>query len=247
MRGCLHFLAHALVATLLVAAARGDSLEEIQKRGTLRWGGDASGGGTAIGDADKYLRLALSDVLRTRTIVPFEGADEIVETRTFSKKARPIRAPRIYVTGVADREDGQPDVVLEGIEVYFVEFTIYEPGSGECDPRFYDANNQTWHFDRGSTYTITFRLTADLATGFNFLIGTAAGGADFGAGFTTGLALASVAQIQSPECPSGDCGPSFDSSASVPCDNNVPPPTSGTAGFAVPTTSLQVAGFTPVE
>ena len=48
MRGCLHFLTHALVATLLVAAARGDSLEEIQKRGVLRCGGDASGGGPYI-------------------------------------------------------------------------------------------------------------------------------------------------------------------------------------------------------
>ncbi|MBC8071382.1 MAG: type IV pilin biogenesis protein [Deltaproteobacteria bacterium] len=208
--------------------------------------GDATGG-TAFGDDGKYLRLALSDILRTRTIVPFDGAGEIVETRAFSKKARPLRAPRIYVTGVVDREDGLPDVVIEGIEVYNVEFTIYEPGSGECDPRFYDASNQTWHFDRGSTYTLTFTLTADLATGFNFTSGTTSGAADFGAGFTTGLALGSVTQIQSPECPSGDCGPSFDSSASVPCDNNVAAPDPGSYGFAVPTTSLQVAGFTPVE
>jgi hypothetical protein len=208
--------------------------------------GDASAG-TSLGAEPKYMRLALSDIERTRTITPFVGAGEISETRAFSKRARPIRAPRIFVTGVVDSEAGLPDVVIEGIEVYYVEFTIYEPGSGECDPRFYDASTQTWHFDRGSTYTLLLRLTADLSSGFNFTSGTTSTAADFGAGFQAGLVVDAVTQIQSPACPSGDCGPTYSSGSSVPCDNNVTNPPSGTRGFAVPATSLQVAGFTPIE
>ncbi len=206
----------------------------------------AAGAGSTFATDPRYLRLALSDIERTREIVPFEGADPIVETRTFSKRARPIRAPRIFVTGVVDSTSGT-DVVIEGIEVYYIEYTIYEPGTGECDPAFYNPANQSWHFDRGSTYTLTFRLTADLSAGFNFTTGTTSTAADFGGGFAAGLTLQSVEQNEIPSCPSGDCGPSFENSSSVPCDNNTPAAPPGQRGFAVPTASLQVAGFTPVE
>ncbi|HWB75762.1 MAG TPA: type IV pilin biogenesis protein [Nannocystaceae bacterium] len=214
--------------------------------GAPKFSGSDATAGTSLGAEPHYLRLALSDIERTRTVTPYPGASEIIDTRAFSKRARPIRAPRIFVTGVAD-QSGPTDVVIEGIEVYYIEYTIYEPSSGECDPNYYDAANQEWHFDHGSTYTITFRLTADLSAGFNFTTGTTSTAADFGGGFTPGLVLDSVTQNQVPSCPSGDCGPSFETASTAPCDNNTPAPSPGSTGFAVPTTSLQVAGFTPVE
>lgn len=54
------------------------------------------------GTDDAYMRMALSEIERTRTIVPYEGAGKLIETRTFSHGTRQIRAPRIFVTGVVD-------------------------------------------------------------------------------------------------------------------------------------------------
>ncbi|MBV1859143.1 MAG: hypothetical protein KUG77_12085, partial [Nannocystaceae bacterium] len=123
-------------------------------------------------------------------MTPYPGATEFTETRNFSKAARPVRSPRIYVTGVVDNGSGEP-IVVEDVEVYYVTYYIYEPSSGECDPRFYDEPNRTWYPDRGTTYEVTFRLTADANTGFEFNNGASGGSslADFEAGFETGLQL----------------------------------------------------------
>jgi len=201
--------------------------------------------GTTFADAG-YLRLALSDIVRTRSVTPYPGANEISETRAFSKLARPARAPRIFVTGVADSSSGQP-VVIENLEVYNITYTVYEPGSGECSVEFYDAANDTWYFDQGSTYEITFRLVANSSSGFNFTSGAAPPGVDFGGGFTPGLTLAAVDQVTNEDCPGGNCGIVAGTGGAVPCDNNAEVPAGGTSGFAVATSTSQIVGFTPVE
>lgn len=206
---------------------------------------DSVAGAQFTADAG-YLRLALSDIVRTRSVTPFPGANEIVESRAFTKRARPVRAPRIFVTGVVDTTNGTP-VVVEGAEVYYITYTVYEPSDGACNDDFYDAANDTWYFDQGSTYEITFRLVTDSNTGFNFTSGAVPAGLDFGGGFTPGLTMSSVTQVTTAECPGGACGIVAGSGGSVPCDNNaaVPPPTA--SGFAVPTNTAQINGFTPVE
>lgn len=212
-----------------------------------------SGGSFAAGDAVSgnpgYMRIAISDIERTREVTPFEGATPFTETRTFSKSARPIRSPRIYVTGVVDDGGGTP-TVIDNVEVYYVTYYIYEPGSGECDPRFYQASENRWHPDRGSTYEITFRITADTTNGFEFNSGASGGGslADFETGFDTGLTLVSVDQELGGECESGNCGATVAPEEFVPCGDNddeedATPPSS----YVIPMRSKTLDAFTPVE
>ncbi|MCR9166178.1 MAG: hypothetical protein ACE37F_10565 [Nannocystaceae bacterium] len=211
--------------------------------------GGSFGAGDAVSGNPSYMRIAVSDITRTREVTPFEGAPTFTETRNFSKAARPIRAPRIFVTGVAD-DSGDEPLVVQDVEVYYVTYYIFEPGAGECDPRFYDAANRTWHPDRGSTYEVTFRLTADVTTGFEFNNGASGGGAlaEFEAGFDTGLQLVSVEQESSGSCDDGNCGATVTPEAFVPCDNNAgdedPAPIHS---FAIPTGSKTLDAFTPVE
>ncbi|MBK6917547.1 MAG: type IV pilin biogenesis protein [Deltaproteobacteria bacterium] len=214
--------------------------------GAPKYAGSNATAGTTFPDNAGYLRLALSDIERTRIYTPYDGAGLVTETRAFSKLARPIRAPRIFVTGVADSTSGSP-VVIEGIEVYNITFTIYEPSTGVCDSNFYEAATGTWHPDLGATYELTFRLTADTAAGFNFTTGTTSTDATFAGGFTPGLTLVSVAQVNTDECADGNCAPSPGSGGSMPCDNNSATPQAQTGGFAVPVSSAQINGFTAVE
>ena len=147
-------------------------------------------------------------------------------------------------------DSGDEPLIVEDVEVFYVTYYIFEPGSGECDPRFYDSANRTWHPDRGSTYQLTFRLTADRTTGFEFNNGASGGGAlaDFGAGFDTGLQLVSVEQEGSGSCDDGNCGATVTPEAFVPCDNNAgdedPAPINS---FAIPTGTKTLDAFTPVE
>jgi hypothetical protein len=211
--------------------------------------GGSFGAGSAVSGNPNYMRIAVSDITRTREVTPFPGASTFTETRTFSKAARPVRAPRIYVTGVVD-DTGDEPLIVEDVEVYYVTYYIYEPGGGECDPRFYDAPNRTWYPDRGSTYQLTFRLTADRTTGFEFNNGASGGGAlaDFGAGFDTGLQLVSVEQESDGSCDDGNCGATVTPEAFVPCDNNAGDEDPGpTSSFAVATGSKTLDAFTPVE
>ncbi|MEM6290144.1 MAG: type IV pilin biogenesis protein [Myxococcota bacterium] len=215
-------------------------------------GAPVSGGSFGAGDAlagnPTYLRMAVSDIERTRTVTPYPGATPFSETRTFSKAARPIRAPRIYVTGVVDDSSGEP-VVIEDVEVYYVTYFIYEPGSGECDPRFYDEANDEWYADRGSTYHVTLRLTADGGSGFEFNNGSNGGDApaDFGGGFQTGLELSSVEQHGGGDCPSGNCGASAGTPSYSPCDNSGNEDVIAQPSYAIPLASKSVDAFTPTE
>ncbi len=216
-------------------------------------GAPKSGGAFAAGDSvsgnPSYMRIAISDITRTRTITPYEGATPFSETRAFSKAARPVRAPRIYVTGVVDNDTGTP-VVIPDAEVYFISYYIYEPGTGSCDPRFYDESTNTWYPDRGTTYEVTFRLTADPDSGFEFNSGSNGGSSpvDFGAGFETGLQLASVEQQVVSECASGNCGASVAPTALTPCNNNDPDvPALPPSSYVIPMASRTLDAFTPVE
>jgi len=204
-----------------------------------------------------YMRMAISDIERERRFVPFPEGDEVTEVRTFDRTTRPLRAPRIFVTGVVDESTTggeEPPTVIDGVEVYFVEFTVYEPPQAICDPNFYDPTTQQWFQDPGATYVITFRLTADVASGFDLVNGAGGGGgggggpADFGAGFETGLTLASVQQIGSGNCPEGDCGPQLGNPSSAPCNNNAGGNAGSFGGRAALTVShSELSGFTPVE
>jgi hypothetical protein len=208
---------------------------------------------TAPGTNANFMRVALTDIERTRTIIAYEGAAAVQETRTFSRGTRPIRAPRIFVTGVVDEatlDDANP-TVIEGVEVYNLQFTVYEPPSAICDETFYDAEEDLWHEDPGSTFLITYRVTANVASGFDLINGAGSGAgssADFGAGYSAGLTLASVEQIGTGECENGGCGPQMSNTASAPCDNNL----SGTNipggnGSALAVTHKELSAFTPIE
>lgn len=211
---------------------------------------------TPPGADARFMRVALTDIERTRTIVPYEGADTYEDTRTFARGTRPIRAPRIFVTGVVDQAtiDTANPTVIEGVEVYNIQFTVYEPPAAICDETFYDEDEEQWHEDPGSTFLITYRLTANVASGFDLIDGAGGGGgggggpADFGAGFSTGLTLASVEQIGSGECANGGCGPQMSNPATAPCDNNVdPPPSASGSGAALAATHTELSAFTPIE
>ncbi len=216
-------------------------------------GAPKSGGAFAAGDSVSgnpgYMRVAVTDIERTRVVTPFPGATTFSETRNFSKAARPVRAPRIYVTGVVD-DSGETPVVIEDVEVFYVTYYIYEPGTGECDPRFYDAENDEWYLDYGSTYEVTFRLTADSVNGFEFNSGSAGGTSpvDFETGFETGLRLDSVEQSGAEECPSGNCGARPGTPDVTPCDNNIAPEDlPPDPQYAIPMSSRQLPAFSPVE
>ncbi|MCX4239050.1 hypothetical protein, partial [Paraliomyxa miuraensis] len=206
----------------------------------------------APGTNADYMRIALTDIERTRSYIPYDGAATVEETRNFSRGTRPIRAPRIFVTGVVDESTlgnaGGPSVI-EGVEIYNLQFTVYEPPSTICDDTFYDATENEWHQDPGSTYLITFRLTANVSSGFDLINGAGAGGsADFGGGFATGLTLASVEQLGSGDCANGGCGPQLVTSSAAPCNPNA----DGGAlpagvGAALGLTQKELGGFTPVE
>jgi hypothetical protein len=208
---------------------------------------------TAPGAHASFMRVALTDLERTRTLVPFDGSATYQETRSFARGTRPLRAPRIFVTGVVDEEtlDEANPTVIEGVEVYNIQFTVYEPPSAICNQAFYDDANDQWHEDPGSTFLITFRLTANVGTGFDLINGAGAGGAsgaNFGAGFSTGLTLASVEQIGSGECANGGCGPQLLSPSTAPCDPNASHPiTPAGAGAALAATHSELPAFTPVE
>jgi hypothetical protein len=202
----------------------------------------------AIGDDPRYLRLALTDIERTRTFTPFDGAPQYVESRRFARRARPIRSPRIEVTGVIDRGAADGPTIVEGVEVYRVTFTVFEPAAAECDARWYDEGAGQWHVDEGGVYELTFRLSALSSQGFDFTNGAGDGVADFGTSLgSAGLVLESVAQVTEGDCADGSCGPRVGAPAMTPCDRNAeeddtPPPV-----VSMPLSTRVLPGFTPVE
>lgn len=204
---------------------------------------------TDVGTHDSFFRLALSDIERTRTFTPFPGSDTYEEKRVFSKAARPIRAPKIKVTGLVDTK-GTPnpddDIVVEDVEVYYIEYVVYEPGDRSCDQRWYDPKEEEWVFDEGSTYTIRLRLTVKDGDGYDFINGS---GKDFtdGYGITgSGLSAGAVEQRLDGNCADGVCGPSAGTDDQTACDpNSTNPPASD--AWAVGLSHQEVDGFSPLE
>ena len=192
-----------------------------------------------------YMRVALSDLQRQRTFTPYPGASEIAEPPApFSRRARPIRPPKIKVTGT-NVDNGGGFSFNTQFEVIDVEFTIYEPGPGECDPRFYDQKNDIWYFDEGSVYIVTFRLTVDDTKGFNFTTG-AGPGIDFNGIPNNGLTLVGVEQVTGGACEDGVCGPVPQDRPSPTCDPNQPGGGGGVF-MSLPLRRAEIEGFTPVE
>jgi hypothetical protein len=195
-----------------------------------------------------YMRVPVTAIERTRLYTPYSGASQISETRTFNPTTRPIRAPRIFVTGaVEDTTNAQ--TVIEGVEVYFIEYTVYEPPTAACDSDFYDASTGTWYQDPGSSFRITYRLTSTVSSGFNFQTGATGGPADFGAGFEQGLTLVDVEQLdEGGVCPDGECGAVVGVSGDKPCDLNEEYTGSvATASFSIAVQQSELDGFSPIE
>lgn len=199
------------------------------------------GGGaiTPPGSSSSFMRLALSDITRTRFIEYPDGSTEN-EVRPFSKRARPIRAPRIEVTGLVDNGS-----IVEGVEVYYVTFTIYEPGEPSCDPRWYDDDANEWIYDQGSTYELNFRLDTQDGDPFDFING-AGGTIDADGLFGAGSGLVMAAPEQNNDCGNGRCGAVVGTKSTSPCDPNQPPVTTVQAQ-TIPIGYSELEGFSPVE
>ncbi|MEM6992605.1 MAG: hypothetical protein AAF721_18980 [Myxococcota bacterium] len=211
--------------------------------------------GTSIalpGTDENFMRMPVSQIERVRRFQPFPSSSVLERTANFSPQTRPIRAPRIFVTGVVDEDsvgDGLSPILLDGVEVYFIEFTLYEPPSAECDSDWYDSATGQWYQDPGQTYTVTFRLTNSAATPFNLADGADDDpNVDFGGSFgSSGLVLDSVTQLGGTDCQGGDCGADPVPQGTTPCDNNDTTTTSTTTAFSLTAYQSELQGFTPVE
>jgi hypothetical protein len=204
--------------------------------------GKAAAGSDLSSDAtDEYFRIALTDIERTR--IPYPGGPE--EVRNFSRETRPIRAPRIVVVGAVDDSGGTPEVI-DGVEIYYVELTVYEPPISGCNTSFVDdPSTPEVEEDMGASYLLRFRLTADSGSGFNFTTGTNSAAVDFGAGFTRGLVLEAVESITGSD---GSTGPiSSQTGGLTPCEGQDPTGGSGASSVALTAWQNELSGFTPVE
>ena len=223
----------------------------------------------AAGSDPNFMREVLTDIERTRQFLPYPDFDPASdtcpnsaspsadglwceETRLFSKRARPIRAPRISVsglnklTGCSDPLDPAtctgPSTVEAGIEIYTIEFTVYEPGINTCQDGWYDADEDVWYYDQGASYVISYQLSARDEDGFNLQTGAGLGWA----GAPDGLVVPNVAQIVSGDCEDGNCGPQPGVPSNLPCDpNEYSPPADIT--YTIPLTTSEIEGFSRVE
>ena len=150
--------------------------------------------------------------------------------------------------GVVDTTGETPQVV-EGGEVAEITYFVYEPPTESCDPRFYDADTDTWHHDEGATFQIEFRLTVDSTSGFNFQRGASEDAVNFtDPGMQRGLTLVGVEQDRrAGACEDGKCGPQPSAEPNVACDNNDDAPPSSSSSYAVPIAARQLRAFAPVE
>lgn len=202
---------------------------------------------TGAGKSAKFFRLPISSLRRDRKFVPFEGAEPIVETNEFfSKRARPIAAPRITVTGLIDGSTGS---VRPGIEVYYIEYSIFEPGLDSCDSRLYNKSERKQYQDPGSSYTVRLRVLADDENGFDLKDGAKSVGnllGPDGYGFTkSGLEIGKVEQIKD-DCENGGCGPKLSAKKFRPCvpENKLGQSSSGSSvgmGYKL------LESFSPIE
>jgi hypothetical protein len=207
----------------------------------------AAAGAVLTSDATaNYFRIALTDIERTR-VITIDGTEVLNETANFKRQTRPIRAPRVVITGAADTSSGEAQII-EGVEVVFIEFTVYEPPDPGCNDAFVDASGQLVA-DVGSTYILRFRLTSDNTSGFNLTTGSTGTSTTFGGFSDNGLTLQDVEQLGTDNGGTGNSGPvSSLTSGNAPCA----PGTGGGApldnsAFAVPIRSATISGFSPVE
>ena len=193
---------------------------------------------TPPGSHAKFMRLPLSQIERTRHVEFPDGSSDD-QTRVFSKRARPIRAPMMFVTGVADGTE-QVDA-----SVYYVSYLVYEPGDDLCDPRWYDEDAGEWIHDGGTSYEITFRLALGDDEPFDLTSSYVLPG-DPGDGFGTAGALSGPVVRQLDSCPNGNCGPIIAAPKISPCDPNDGTPAVAGA-ISIPTHIAELDGFTPLE
>lgn len=203
------------------------------------------GGITLPGTESAFMRIPLSEIERTRCVYyPSDpNVEDCSDVRKFSKKARPIRAPRIDVSGVVNNGGS----LLA--EVYYISYLVYEPGDQSCDPRWYDDDEEEWVFDYGSTYEIRLRLARGPGDDFDFLAAGLLDGQNIGDGFgagTTGLTGPVVDQIKDADCADGNCGPQSPTPKNRPCDPNdygavSSPSRTITMGWS------ELDGFSPLE
>jgi len=195
------------------------------------------GGVTAPGSHAHFMRLPLNEIVRERTII-YPNGTTAVETRKFSKRARPIRPPMIRVTGLANGTE-----ILDA-EVFYINYTIYEPGGLGCSQNWYDEEKGEWIADPGATYEISFRLVMAGGDPFDFTNGYALPG-DFGDGFGSSGGL-SGPKVEQVVCEGSNCGAVLKAPKFSPCDPNVDAPTIGGA-ISVQTGWAELEGFAPLE
>lgn len=195
------------------------------------------GGTTAPGAHAKFMRLPLNQIERTRTIFYPDGTTGI-ETRNFSKSARPMRSPKIRVTGLADGDEPVD------AEVFYITYTVYEPGGQTCDPKWYDEDAGEWLVDPGATYDIDFRLVVEGGNTFDFNNGYTLPG-DYGDGFGTGGGLGSP-NVEQVVCEGENCGAVLKAGGTSPCDPNQEN-TAGNTLTSIATGYSELTGFTPLE
>ena len=201
-----------------------------------------------VGSYAGYLRIALSDIERTREVIPYEGSPGFTDTGTFSPATRPVRAPTITVSGVLDGSDPDDPTVVDDVEVYTIAYYVYEPPAAECNPEFYNPATGEWALDLGSTYEVTFRLTADAVGGFDFTTGSTSSALDFADGFERGLVFESVSQKNVSGCDNGNCGPRYEAAAMTPCGEMAGGGGEGEqVRMTIPLTTKALRGFTAIE
>jgi hypothetical protein len=196
------------------------------------------GGTSAPGANTKFMRLPLNQIERTRTIIYPDGTSG-TETREFSQTARPMRSPLIRVTGLANGED-----VVDDVEIFYITYTVYEPGGQTCDPKWYDEDAAEWIIDPGATYEISFRLVVSGDESFDFTNPYNLPG-DFGDGFGQGGAL-SGPTVEQVLCEGENCGAVLKAGGNSPCDPNQEN-TSTNLVTSIAVGYSELTGFTPLE
>ncbi len=222
-----------------------------------------------VGSNATFMREVLTDVTRTRSFLPYPTfspsaatpcpgssswnatTSRCVDTDTFSKRTRPIRAPRISVTGLnkltgcSDLDDPTTctgSVLETGVEVYTIEFTVFESGTNACEPGWYDPAEEIWHFDQGASYKLSYSLAVQDASGFDLMAGTSLSYLDNSGALT----FLGVQQNLDGDCADGNCGPVPGVPANPPCDpNDLAPPPDVT--YTIPLTTSELEGFTRVQ
>lgn len=202
-----------------------------------------------FGNYTDWLRVAVSDVPRVRSFVPYPGAARIEESGRFGARTRPIRAPQIRVQALATALDDDAALQpISGIEQYLVSYFVYEPAREACDARFYDPSAERWYPDQGESYELIFAVLGTSNGGFDF--GFAADQPDYYGYNVEGkdfVRLVAVNQLGGDDCVGG-CGSQGQAPPKAGCVEPLPaaPPT-GQGGFSLALTTKTIESFTPVE